>query len=170
MRNKFLNWFFAIEVVFFGLIITGVLPREVALYLGAALVIYFLAAPLDDSIVFFVRSIPLFLAMPLTTNFDNFNIWRILAVIIFIKWAYVGLRKGDIRLKEWLNLKSYRMHSILLLALFGLAVLSLINAVDLTAGVKRIIYFLNFAVLGVVIYDKASNPVKSGDHGAGNTA
>src|SRR3990167_8262682 len=88
MNYKFLNWFFAMEVVLFGLIITGVLPREAALYLGVALVIYFLVVPVDDSLVFFVRSIPLFLAMPLTANFDNFNIWRLLAVIIFVKWLF----------------------------------------------------------------------------------
>ena len=152
-----LNWLFAIQIILFGLIITGILPREVALYLGTALVIYFLAAPIDDSLVFFVRSIPLFLAMPLTASFDNFNIWRVLAVIIFLKWAYIGIRKGDIKLKEWLDIKSYKTHSILLIALLVLAVLSLINAVDLTAGIKRIIYFLNFAVFGIVICDKAGN-------------
>jgi len=155
--QKILNIIFIIQLIFFGLIITGVLPRETALYLGAALVIYFLVVPVEDSLVFFVRSIPLFLAMPLTVDFDNFNVWRILAAIIFLKWAYVGIRRGDIRLKEWLDIKSYRTHSVLLLALLVLAVLSLVNAVDLSAGIKRIIYFLNFAVLGVVIYDKASN-------------
>src|SRR3989344_5789246 len=155
--QKILNIIFIIQLIVFGLIITGVLPRETALYLGAALVIYFLVVPVEDSLVFFVRSIPLFLAMPLTVDFDNFNVWRILAAIIFLKWAYVGIRRGDIRLKEWLDIKSYRTHSVLLLALLVLAVLSLVNAVDLSAGIKRIIYFLNFAVLGVVIYDKASN-------------
>src|SRR3990167_1709788 len=157
MNSKSLNWFFAVEVILFGLIITGVLPREAALYLGATLIIYFLAVPVENSIVFFVRSIPLFLAMPFTVDFDNFNVWRILVVIIFLKWAYVGIRKGEIKLKEWLDIKSYRIHSVLLFALLVLAVLSLFNAVDLSAGIKRIIYFLNFAVLGVIIYDKASN-------------
>src|SRR3989338_2727832 len=157
MNSKSLNWFFAVEVILFGLIITGVLPREAALYLGATLIIYFLAVPVENSLVFFVRSIPLFLAMPFTVDFDNFNVWRILVVIIFLKWAYVGIRKGDIKLKEWLDIKSYRTHSVLLFALLVLAVLSLFNAVDLSAGIKRIIYFLNFAVLGVIIYDKASN-------------
>src|SRR3989344_4245514 len=157
MNSKSLNWFFAVEVILFGLIITGVLPREAALYLGATLIIYFLAVPVENSLVFFVRSIPLFLAMPFTVDFDNFNVWRILVVIIFLKWAYVGIRKGDIKLKEWLDIKSYRTHSVLLFALLVLAVLSLFNAVELSAGIKRIIYFLNFAVLGVIIYDKASN-------------
>src|SRR3989344_7312944 len=86
MRNNFLNWFFVVEVVLFSLIITGVLPRETALYLGVAFIIYFLMVPIEDSLVFFVRSIPLFLAMPFTADFDNFNVWRILAILIFLKW------------------------------------------------------------------------------------
>src|SRR3989344_1284596 len=138
-KVKPLNWLFIVQLIFFGLIITGVLPREAALYLGVALAIYFLTVPVEDSLVFFVRSIPLFLAMPITDSFDNFNVWRILVVIIFLKWAYVGIRRGDIKLKEWLNIKSYRIHSILLFALLILAVLSLFNAVNLTAGIKRII-------------------------------
>ena len=94
-RIRGIDILFIVQLVLFGLIITGVLPREVALYLGAALVIYFLAVPVEDSLVFFVRSIPLFLAMPLTAGFDNFNVWRILVVIIFLKWL----------LKETLNSK-----------------------------------------------------------------
>src|SRR3989344_9248633 len=86
MRNNFLNWFFVVEVVLFSLIITGVLPRETALYLGVAFIIYFLMVPIEDSLVFVVRSIPLFLAMPFTADFDNFNVWRILVVIVFLKW------------------------------------------------------------------------------------
>ncbi len=151
MKNNFLNWFFAVEIILFGLIITGVLPRETALYLGAALVIYFLAVPIEDSLVFFVRSIPLFLALPITASFDNFNIWRILVVIIFLKWTF------QISIRDWFKNFSYTKPSYLLIILLSIAVLSLINAVDLIAGIKRTIYFLNFAILGIVIYDKANN-------------
>lgn len=78
-------------------------------------------------------------------------------MIILLKWAYVGIRSGDIKIKEWLNIKNYRVHSVLLIALLAISALSLTNAIDLNAGIKRIIYFLNFAILGIVIYDKASN-------------
>ena len=157
-RNKFLNLFFAIEVSLFGLIITGILPREIALYLGAALVIYFLAAPLDDSLVFFVRSIPLFLALPITTNFDNFNTWRVLATIIFLKWLFKNnIKYYVLSIKNWIKNFSYRQLSFLLIILLLLAVLSLIPATDKIAAIKRIIYFLNFAVLGIVIYYKSAD-------------
>src|SRR3989344_5420833 len=158
-KNKFFNLFFIVEVILFGLIITGVLPRETALYLGVALVIYFLAVPLDDSIVFFVRSIPLFLAMPLTTDFDNFNIWRLLAVIIFVKWLLKETLNPKLEILNKLKIQNLKLKTptILLLALLLLAILSVIPALDKIATIKRIIYFLNFAVLGAVIYDKASD-------------
>ena len=173
MNYKFLNWFFAMEVVLFGLIITGVLPREAALYLGATLVVYFLVVPLDDSLVFFVRSIPLFLALPITDSFDNFNTWRILALIIFFKWFYVHKFKHyGLRITNYFSIKKlfairYSLFAKLLIALLLLAVLSMIPAPDKMAAIKRIIFFLNFSVLGIVIYYKAADPAKSDDSGAG---
>src|SRR3989344_4966116 len=161
------------EVVLFGLIITGVLPREAALYLGATLVVYFLVVPLDDSLVFFVRSIPLFLALPITDSFDNFNTWRILALIIFFKWFYVHKFKHyGLRITNYFSIKKlfairYSLFAKLLIALLLLAVLSMIPAPDKMAAIKRIIFFLNFSVLGIVIYYKAADPAKSDDSGAG---
>src|SRR3989338_6912047 len=158
MNYKILNIFFAVEVILFGLIITDVLPREAALYLGAALVIYFLAVPIKDSLVFFIRSIPLFLAMPLMASFDNFNVWRILVVIIFLKWLFQkSITYYILRITEWFKNFSYKKPSYLLVALLLLAILSIIPAPDKVAAIERIIYFLNFTILGVVIYDKASN-------------
>ncbi len=171
MRNNFLNWLFAVEVVLFGLIITGVLPRETALYLGAALVIYFLTVPVEDSIIFFVRSIPLFLAMPLTDSFDNFNVWRILVVIIFLKWLWPQIPNYKSQITNKLQTSNYKQFlkpSFLLIVLLFLAALSIIPAPDKVAAIKRIIYFMNFAFLGIVIYHKVADPVKSqSDHGAG---
>lgn len=92
--QKILNLVFVIQLILFCLIATGILPRELALYLGLALIIYFLTALLDDNLVFFVRSIPLFLALPVATGFDNFNTWRILAGIIFLKWLWLGYQKS----------------------------------------------------------------------------
>lgn len=158
-KNKILDLFFIVEVVLFGLIITGVLPRETALYLGAALIIYFLKASLDDSLVFFVRSIPLFLAMPLTAGFDNFNIWRILAVILFLKWLFGNsIEYYVLNIKNyWLKNLSYKKPSYLLVALLLLSILSVIPAPDKIAAIKRIIYFLNFAILGLAVYGRASD-------------
>lgn len=159
MKNKFLNIFFIIEAVLFGLIITGILPRETALYLGAALVLYVLAAPLDDSLVFFVGSIPLFLALPITDSFDNFNTWRMLTAIIFLKWLWPQIFNFQLLKFKSLKLITYNVKPFVLtlLILFILAVLSVIPASDKIVAIKRIIFFLNFAIFGIVLYYKAAN-------------
>jgi len=158
MKSNFLNWFFAVEIVIFGLIVTGILPREAALYLGAALVIYFLAVPVEDSLVFFVRSIPLFLAMPLTTGFDNFNTWRILVVIVFLKWLFQkSITYYVLRITEWFKNFSYKKPSYLFVALLLLAMLSITPASDKIVAIKRIIFFLNFAIFGIVVYYKSAD-------------
>lgn len=157
-NKKLLNWIFIIELALFGLIITSVLPREAALYLGAALVLYVLVASLDDTLVFFVRSIPLFLALPLMANFDNFNIWRVLAAIIFLKWFYVHKFKNyGLRITDYFKIKAISKSTYLLIILLLLAILSLVPAPDKIAATKRIIFFLNFAILGIVIYYKAAD-------------
>ncbi len=150
MNKKLLNWVFIIQLVLFGLIITGVLPRSIVPYLAVALAVYVLFASLEDATLFFVRSIPFFIAIPLTSTFDNFNIWRILAVIIFFKWLW---QITDLKQK----IKDYH-RSRLSLVLHGIvifAVLSLIPAPDKMLAVKRIIYFLNLSLVGFVIYDLA---------------
>src|SRR3989338_3028400 len=85
-KINYLNTVFVVEVILFGLIITGILPRSVVPYFSVALVLYIIFASLEDTTIFFVRSIPFFLAIPITATFDNFNSWRIISGIIFIKW------------------------------------------------------------------------------------
>ena len=143
LKTSRLNLIFVSQLVLFGLIVTGILPRAVVPYLAGALAVYVLFTSLEDATVFFVRSIPFFLAIPLTATFDNFNTWRILASVIFLKWLY----------KEWPNYRKYL--SLPLLLLLATAVLSTIPASDKILAVKRIIYFLNLSLVGVVIYDLA---------------
>src|SRR3990167_8659261 len=143
MNKKLINWIFAAEIILFGLIVTGILPRAVVPYLAVALSVYALFASLEYATVFFVRSIPFFIAIPLTATFDNFNTWRILSGIIFLKWLY----------KEWPDYRKY--FSIPLLLLLATAILSVIPAPDKMLAVKRIIYFLNLSLIGVVISDLA---------------
>ena len=72
-----------ILVVFF--IGIGVLPVEANLFLAGILVFYFLFAPLVRCIYLFVCLIPLFIALPITENFDCMSIWRILLIILFLR-------------------------------------------------------------------------------------
>lgn len=145
MKNKLsiLNIIFASELIVFGLIVIGFLPRSIVPYFSGVLAIYLLLASTGDATVFFVRSIPFFIAIPITPAFDNFNTWRILSGIIFLKWLY----------KKWPNYRKY--FSMPLLLLLGTAVLSIIPAPDKILAVKRIIYFINLSLMGFVIYDLA---------------
>lgn len=144
---KPLNAVFVLEVVLFVLIITDVIPRQAALWVGGGLALYTLLAPLEDALNLFVRSIPLFLALPLTASFDNFNTWRILSLILFGRW----LLQTNIKDLAYRFVKSKT--AIALTALIVLSAASLINAPDFNVGAKRIIYFLNLSLVGIVIFD-----------------
>lgn len=161
-KIKISDWLFASQLVLFALIITGILPREVALGLTGVLAIYFIGTTVERAIQFFVCSIPLFLALPIKEGFDNFNAWRILVLIIFLKWCWELFQKGELRpavlwAKTKKLLKPKFTPSFLLIVLLGFALLSVIPAPDKIAAVKRIIYFLNIAMLGMVIYSKSDD-------------
>lgn len=159
MNKKLLNWVFAGQLILFGLIVTGVLPRLIVPYLAGALVTYVLFASLEDTTIFFVRSIPFFLAIPITATFDNFNTWRILSVIIFFKWVVknYNLNKKSIHalLRSYCNVNFFKMIAFPILCLLLLSALSIIPAIDKVLALKRIIYFLNLSLIGFVIYNLA---------------
>ena len=140
------NKIYILEIILFGLIVTGVLPRETAIFLAVGLAVYMVTAPLEDATLFFVRSIPLFIAIPITANYDNLNTWRILSIILFLKLAHIT------GLKYFLNIKEFSKYSKLLMILLVLAVLSIIPAVDKGAAISRIIFFVNFSLVGMVVY------------------
>ena len=151
--RKLINIVYTIELVAFVLIALGVLPRQFALYLAIGMVIYVLRVPIEEGATFFVRSIPFFIALPITASFDNFNTWRILSIIIFIKWIWpklLGLKYSVIKKSTDYKLQAT---SWLLLALLGCAMFSIIPAPDKIAAIKRIIYFVNLSLIGIVIYD-----------------
>lgn len=142
-------WVFFAECALFALIVSGVVPREFAWALAGILVGYSLLASLEDGIVLFVMSIPLFIALPITSTFDNFNTWRIVSLVLFVKFLWHAFRAGDTA-----RLRRLIKHPIVigLLALLSLAVLSLIGSHYPLVGIKRIIYFLNLAMVPAVIY------------------
>jgi len=86
--RKYLNLIFVLELAAFVLIVLGVLPRTAAIWLALFLAGYAIWAPLEDGILLFIRSIPFFIAIPVTATFDNFNTWRIISAILFLKWFW----------------------------------------------------------------------------------
>lgn len=149
-KKGFLNIVLIFELIFFILIITGILPRVFSIYLTAGLLVYVLIASLEDATILFAISIPFFLALPLTENFDNFNTWRILSLVIFLKWFYSYFTFQALR---FTNLKKIKTSSLLLVALLIFATLSITQAPDRILAIKRIIYFVNLGLIGIVIYD-----------------
>ncbi len=147
-----LNGVFIAELFLFVLTVIGVIPRETVPYLAVVLAVYVLFVSLEDATIFFVRSIPFFLAIPITASFDNFNIWRILSAIIFIKWFW---QIPD--LKSYIKAAHKSKLSFALHGLIVFAILSVIPALDKMLAVKRIIYFLNLSLVGLVIFDLAKN-------------
>src|SRR3990167_1491316 len=145
MNKKLLNWIFVGQLILFGLIITG------------ALAIYVLLSSLEDATVFFVRSIPFFLAIPITATFDNFNTWRIISAIIFLKWVIIDqelkIKSIYTLIRSYYNVNSFKKFGLPLLLILVTAILSIIPAPDKILVAKRIIYFLNLSLVGFVIYD-----------------
>ena len=148
-----INIAFFIELLFVILIAIGILPRESALFLAIFLPTILIISSLEDSVMFTARSIPLFLALPITESFDNFNIWRILVLILFVKFisearviSFAMFSKGIARA----SLKQFRLEILISLLTF-IAILSLLKAEDPIAGIKRIIYFLNLGMLFFVV-------------------
>ena len=62
----------------------NVLPVEASLFLTGLLIFYFIFSPIEDSLWVFIASIPLFVALPITENFDSMANWRILLAIMFL--------------------------------------------------------------------------------------
>src|SRR3989344_511497 len=141
-----LNKIYVLEIILFGIIVAGILPRETSIFLALGLTIYFALAPIEDATVFFVRSIPFFITIPITANYDNLNTWRILSIILFLKLIHVTY------LKYFLKIKGFTKHPKLLLILLVFSILSIIPAVDRGAAITRIIYFINLSLIGMVIY------------------
>ena len=119
LKTSLLNKIYISELALFGLIVTGVLPRSVSILLAVSLILYTLLASLENAVVLFVMSIPLFLALPVTASFDNFNIWRILAAIIFLKWFFEkSIMYYVLSIKGWFKSCSYNKPSAVAAILF----------------------------------------------------
>lgn len=162
MLNKFLsnsiNKATVIYLAFYLGLFFGFIPRQ-AVFVSALILIYFLfKKSLSFNFLLFVRLIPFFVALPLTESFDNFNLWRVIAIMLFFKWVLESkIYLKAIKLLEaqkfsWLFLKQNLLEVSFVIFVFW-SILSLLNAIYFIEGFKRIIYLLNIALLfPIVIY------------------
>lgn len=160
-----LNIVFLIQLAIVILAVLGVLPRSAILFSGGLLVVFVLISSIEESVFLIARSIPIFTALPLMGNFDSFNIWRIIVLIVFIKWVsrydalkkitrafslIVGKSKINVRMAIYFAYANWRMEFLCALLLI-ISLLSLAKADDIFIGVKRIIYFMNLGMLFFVV-------------------
>ncbi len=154
-----LNILYYIQLAVVGLVITGILPRLVIPFWVIALVIYIFSADLEDGVTFFARSIPFFVAIPITAGFDSLNTWRILSGLIFLKWLLRKDTLGPIFKETALLFKKpvifFKERRVfgLILFLLVLAIASAVQAGSPLLAAKRIIYFVNLSLIGIVAYD-----------------
>ncbi|MBX4211420.1 MAG: O-antigen ligase family protein [Candidatus Yanofskybacteria bacterium] len=154
-----LNIVFLVHLGLFISVVTGIIPRAATIPWIILLLAYVFVAPLSEVLLFFIRSIPLFIAIPLTSSYDAFNMWRIISLALLVKWflsqdIFKVVQEGARKFfrAPWQWMKSHPA-IVLLKVLLILAVLSVIHAPDVGLGIKRIIYFVNLSFIGIVLWD-----------------
>jgi len=161
MKNKLsLIIVFLIEVSAVFLAVFGVLPRGVVWVSTTIMVLYFIFAKIEDSLILFILSIPLFVALPITASFDTMANWRILLTILFLVWFF---KKGYIKaffkqgtccvpkIKINSNLTKF-----VLLFLF-IAFLSIFVATSSIAAIKKLLFLMNIFLLFPIIQGVAKD-------------
>lgn len=145
---------FIINLLLVLAIASGALPRSAAFISLAIFTIFALWASAQDAICLFAASIPFFIALPINASFDNFNIWRIVIAIIFLKWF---LGRFSLKQKTELNeIKTFFNNNVVIALAFCLAIISLlsiVNSYDAISSAKRIIYFANLSLPVFIIAD-----------------
>ena len=153
-----LNAVFAIYLVMFVVIIGGFAPRWTALVAVMLLAVWMLLRPLEDGVLFFIRTVPLFIALPLTSSYDNLNMWRPLSLVLFFRFlAEPSTRAALIHIihdafsrpASWLKAHPVARRLGILLLFAGL---SLIGAKYPAVGIKRIIYFVNLSFVPTLVW------------------
>src|SRR3989344_3760750 len=162
MNKKLLNIVFILQLVVVGLVVSGIISRFAVPYFVLLLAIYFIWAPLEDGTVFFVRSIPFFIAIPLTMHFDSLNTWRVLSIVLFLKWLEPTneLKNGFPKIKKFFAYNKERRVYLVLMTLLILSVASILVSTSHTLAIKRIVYFINLSLIGIIVYDLASKSLQ----------
>lgn len=157
-RFFMLNAVYAMYLVVFVAIIGGFAPRWIALVAVALLTAWMLLRPLNDGVLFFIRTVPLFIALPLTAAYDNLNMWRPLSLVLFFRFLiepstrtmlFQAARDAFSRPASWLKAHPVARRLGILLLFAGL---SLIGAQYPAVGIKRIIYFINLSLVPTLVW------------------
>lgn len=162
MKLTLIKIVYILELLIVLLIAFGLIPREAGLFLLGVLIFYLIFQPLEDGVILFIASIPIFIALPITERFDSLSSARIIILILFIKWFLINKKQIWEYFKS-LNfkkiLKNHRLE-LLALLLFVIMALSIMYAVDVVSAIKKIIYLLNLIIIFPVIKSIIKNERK----------
>lgn len=153
-----LNIVFSLSLTLTVFLAFNYIPREVAFLILALYLFYVLTKSLNSSVALFLRSIPFFIALPITVSFDNFDMGRLILFVIFLKWVFqesgwIEKAKNHINLKGIKKfIKENKIESLGIL-FFTIVFISLFIAPDYIDAIKRLIYLLNASFLFIVIKD-----------------
>jgi len=161
-----LNLIFAIEVIIVALVSLGLIPREAILALTGLIIFYMIFSPVEDSLYLTIMSIPLFVALPITDDFDSMANWRILIAVLFlclffkqgISFVLVKDANGRWHLKE--KFRQYLVEYLVLPFLL-IASLSILAADYKILGLKKLLFLINIFLLFLIIRNVVRNKENS---------
>ncbi|PJE58214.1 MAG: hypothetical protein COU81_01945 [Candidatus Portnoybacteria bacterium CG10_big_fil_rev_8_21_14_0_10_36_7] len=158
-ENRYTQTIFFINLITVILIAVGFLPREISFISLAILIIYALTSA-KEALTLFFSSVPFFIALPITNLFDNFNTWRIVIIVIFIKWfiTRINLKESITLSKVKTYFKNNRIEFVSFLILI-ISIISFAKAFDLIVAGKRIIYFINLAMAYALVKSSTSSDI-----------
>jgi O-antigen ligase len=147
-----------IEVLIVILASMGIVEREAVLIMSGLMVFYFIFSKVEDSLILFILSIPLFAALSIG-DFDSMANWRILLAILFLVWFFKKIKEKPISsvIRNIVPglLKSRLAVFVGIFLLIGL--LSLFAATDVVVGIKKILFLVNIFLLFPIIIDIAKD-------------
>ena len=144
-----------VEILAVVLASIGIVEREAVLSMTGLLIFYFIFSRIEDSLILFIISIPLFIALPIG-NFDSMANWRILLAVLFLCLLFkqdlsvkaIKDKLKGFKIKE--KFKHYPMEYLVVLFLI-IGVLSLFVATDIIVGIKKILFLINIFLLYIII-------------------
>ena len=153
-----INTIFLVQVLLTFFVIFSAAPRELAFGIAAIYVGFVFVRSLQESVQLFIRSIPIFIAMPFPGGLDNLNMWRFFVLALFIKWVVshdvirIFFHHGNKSLTEIIQvgIRKYRFE-LFASAFLIISIFSMTQAVDGIAAIKRLIYFGSMGALFVVV-------------------
>lgn len=155
--KKPMNLVYALHILLVFLIALGGIDRAWAWAILLMLSVFIITRPLKENMLLFSRSIPFYIALPITAGFDSFNMWRVIVILIALKWFFIvktdiiNFLKQRVAKDTLHGLYARNKIEALGLLLFVLAFISLGKSVFLFDGAKRLIYFINLSLIFPVI-------------------